>query len=55
MVPAEVRFLRNRIGGTRAMAERLHVTDRAVRAMCQHGIKRRSTIGQVQAPVETPG
>lgn len=52
MTPAEVQSIRDQVGGTRAMAERLHVTDRAVRSMCQHGIKRRSTISQVRALVE---
>lgn len=51
MTPVQVQAIRDRVGGTKAMAELLELTDRAVRSMCQNGIKRRSTAKQVRALV----
>ncbi len=36
----EVKAIRDAVGGTKAMAERLEVTDRAVRYLCQRGVRR---------------
>lgn len=40
MTPAEVKAIRDAVGGTMAMAKRLEVTDRAVRYMLRRGVKR---------------
>ncbi|WP_435018447.1 hypothetical protein TA3x_000421 [Tundrisphaera sp. TA3] len=54
MTPTEVRAIRDQLGSTRAMAARLHVTERAVQLQMKRGIKRRSTAEQVRALLETP-
>ena len=52
MTPAEVKRVRDVIGGTKAMAERLEITDRAVRKLLQHSAKRKSTVSRIKRLVE---
>ena len=40
LTAAEVKPIRDQLGGTKAMAERLEVTPRAVRHLMRRGVKR---------------
>lgn len=53
MKPEEVRAIRDQVGGTRAMAERLEITDRAVRYWCERGIRRRPVERMVKGLVDS--
>lgn len=54
MTSEEAKAIRDQLGGTKAMAELLEVSDRMVRYWCQDGVKRRSTAKLVRALVEKP-
>ena len=49
MTPAEVKAIRDAVGGTKAMAEQLDITERAVRFLLQNGAIRKSTINRLKA------
>jgi hypothetical protein len=55
MTPSEVRAIRDALGGTKAMAERMDVCDRAVRYHCQQGVKRRKLEREIRGLVEADG
>lgn len=52
MTAGEVKAIRDQVGGTKAMAERMDVTPRAVRYLCQKGVKRRKLEREVRGLVE---
>lgn len=57
MTPEEVKAIRDAVGGTKAMAEKLDITDRAARYLLQNGVKRRKTkreLRRLVEPVEEP-
>lgn len=39
MTPEQVKAIRDQVGGTKAMAELLEVSDRTVRYWCERGVK----------------
>ena len=49
MTPAEVKSIRDAVGGTKAMAERLDITELAVRSLLQNGAIRKSTVNRLKA------
>ena len=54
MTPEQVRVIRDQVGGTKAMAELLEVSDRSVRYWCKDGIKRRAMAKVVRGLVSQP-
>ena len=52
MTPEEVRAIRDQVGGTKAMAEKLEVSDRMVRYWCVRGIVRKPMARLVRGLVE---
>lgn len=53
--PEDVQAIRDQVGGTRAMAERLDVTMRAVRQQCKRGVKRAKLAREIRGLVESQG
>lgn len=51
MTPEEVRAIRDQVGGTRVMAERLEVAERTVRYWCLWGVKKRLLVRVVRGLV----
>ena len=54
MAPDLVRAIRDQVGGTKAMAELLEVSDRSVRYWCRDGIKTRAMAKVVRGLVSQP-
>lgn len=54
MTPAEVKAIRDAVGGTKAMADRLEVTDRAVRYLLKRGVRRPKLAKEIRGLVKAP-
>jgi hypothetical protein len=48
MTPSGVKAIRDQLGSTKAMAEKLEVTPRAVRYLLRNGVKRRKLEREVR-------
>ena len=54
MTPEEVKAVRNQIGSSKAMAELLGITTRALRYHLRNGVKRKKTEREIRQLVEPP-
>jgi hypothetical protein len=51
LTPAEVKAIRDAVGGTEKLAERLEITERTARYFLRNGVSRRSTVSRPKALV----